>query len=94
MKTLWNSSNYGNDLKLTRRDAESCNHSGDCQTDVETIRQKPYVKKQLKQLNPESLAKELNEFGAWDADQLASHEDNLQRWVWISAGDIAEGGRG
>ena len=90
MKTLWNSSNYGNDLKLTRQDANKCYHAGKCDNDVlETIK-KPYVKKQLAKLDPKQLVKELDEYGAWDAMQLQNHKDNLIRWVWISACDIIE----
>lgn len=91
MKTRWNSTNYGNDLKITLRDAESCSHAGQCDEDVKILMDKPYIKKQLKNINPEQLKKELNDFGAWDGDELNNHEDNLMRWVWISAGDIVEG---
>lgn len=91
MKTLWNSSNYGNDLKLTWSDAQSCSHSGNCEDDVKLLMTKPYVKKQLKKLDSVLLKKELSEFGAWDDDELNNHEDNLMRWVWISAGDITDG---
>jgi len=90
MKTLWNSSNYGNDLKLTRVDAESCNHSGPCDDDVAILMEKPYVKRQLNMLDPDRLKRELSEYGAWDDNELSDHNDNLTRWVWISAGDIAE----
>lgn len=90
MKTLWNYSNYGNDLKLTRNDANACTHSGPCDDDVNSIMTKPYIKKQLSALNPKTLAKELKEYGAWNTAELSSHTDNLIRWVWISAGDIAE----
>jgi hypothetical protein len=90
MKTLWNCSNYGNDLKLTSGDAAACNHSGPCDDDVNAVMLKPYVKKQLDTLDPATLAKELKEYGAWDDTELANHKDNLQRWVWISAGDIDE----
>jgi hypothetical protein len=91
MKTRWNSTNYGNDLKITLRDAESCSHAGQCDEDVKILMDKPYIKKQLKNINPEQLKKELNDFGAWDEDELNNHEDNLMRWVWISAGDIIDG---
>jgi hypothetical protein len=91
MKTLWNSTNYGNDLKLTREDANASSHSGACDNDVDYVMTKPYVKKQLAKLNPEQLRKELYDFGAWDDNELADHNANLQRWVWISAGDIVEG---
>lgn len=90
MKTLFNFSNYGNDLRLTRRDAEKCSASGECEPAVIEVMQKPYVKKQLKELNPEKLAKELKEYGAWDEEELKDHDQNLVRWVWISAGDIRE----
>lgn len=90
MKTLWNSSNYGNDLKLTRVDAQSCSHSGPCDDDVEILIAKPYVKKQLDKLDPEKLKRELAEYGAWDDTELSNHNDNLTKWVWISAGDITD----
>lgn len=90
MKTLYNYSNYGNDLKLTRKDAESVSHSGDCEDDVIIVMEKKYVKKQLDLLEPETLAKELSDYGAWNDDELKDHNANLKRWVWISGGDIVE----
>jgi hypothetical protein len=91
MKTKWNSSNYGNDLKLTSQDAKNCSHQGQCDNDVKAAMLKPYVKKQLAKLNPIQLKKELHEYGAWSEEELNNHEDNLMRWLWISAGDISEG---
>ena len=91
MKTLWNASNYGNDLKLTMSDAKSVCHSGACDDDVDYLMTKPYVIRQLAQINPEQLRKELYEYGAWDDDELADHNENLKRWVWISGRDIVEG---
>lgn len=91
MKTLYNYSNYGNDLRLTSADAARCYHPGKCDSDILEVSKKPYVKTQLKALNPEKLTKELSEYGAWDEEQLQDHEQNLQRWLWISASDIIEG---
>lgn len=88
MKTLWNSSNYGNNLKLTRSDAAMCSHSGSCDDDVAYLMTKPYVKRQLAKLDPEQLRKELYDYCDWD---VSDHQTNLTRWVWISAGDINEG---
>ena len=51
---------------------------------------KPYIKRQLKTLDPVKLAKELKEYGAWDFEQLQNHKQNLLRWVWISCADISE----
>lgn len=90
MKTVYNYSNYGNDLRMTKADARYCTHLGSCDNEVNEVMQKPYIKKQLAKLNPEQLVKELREYGAWDEKELSNHSDNLQRWVWISAGDITE----
>jgi hypothetical protein len=90
MKTLWNSSNYGNDLRLTRNDAELCSQSGDCTQYVDYVIKQQYVKKQLVNIQPDQLVKELKEYGAWSDEELQDHNENLKRWVWISASDIAE----
>jgi len=90
MKTRYNSSNYGNDLRLTLKDANLCTHPGDCENDVKGIMNKPYIKKQLAALDKDQLKKELGEYGAWDDEELNDHEQNLVRWVWLSAGDISE----
>lgn len=90
MRTLWNSSNYGNDLKLTRQDAMNCSVSGDNEPSVKIVMDKPYVKSQLQNLDKEKLKRELKEYGAWDDNQLNDHSENLMRWVWISASDISE----
>ena len=90
MKTLFNYSNYGNDLRITRKDAENCSRSGNMESNVLDLMQKRYIKNQLPSLNPESLAKELKEYGAWDESELSNHEENLKRWVWISCCDISE----
>lgn len=91
MKTKWNSSNYGNDLRLTSQDAANCTHSGSCDNDVLLVSRKSYVKKQTDKLDPIQLVKELHEYGAWDKTELQDHNQNIQRWIWISAGDIFEG---
>lgn len=90
MKTIYNCTNYGNDIKLTRKDAELCSQSGDCGPYVDEVLTKPYVKKQLSGLKPAQLAKELAEYGAWDTEELQDHNENIRRWIWISAANITE----
>ncbi len=90
MRTLWNASNYGNDIRLIRSDAKKCSQSGDCGPHIEELLKKPYIKKQVETLNPCQLTKELKEYGAWDSEELKDHQENIKRWLWISAGDIAE----
>lgn len=36
------------------------------------------------------LIKVLSEYGAWDDDELSIHADNIDRIVWIAAGNINE----
>jgi len=91
MRTRWNSSNYGNNLRLTFEDAKLCSHSGDCSNEVEYVMSKRYVKRQLKDIDVIQLRKELSGYGAWSNEELLDHSENLMRWVWISAGDIVEG---
>jgi hypothetical protein len=44
----------------------------------------------LERIDAEALRKELREYGAWDDQELTDHEQNLQRILWIAAGDIVE----
>jgi hypothetical protein len=36
------------------------------------------------------LRRTLKEYGAWDATELADHDQNLQRILWLAAGDISD----
>ena len=87
---MWNHSNYGNDLRLTKAEAQTGSHQGACDDDIAALRRIPRIRKQLDKLDPENLRRELKEYGAWDEAALADHEENLSRWLWISCGDIRE----
>lgn len=87
---MWNSSNYGNDLNITKAQAESGSHAGACDGDIAGLRTLPQIRRQLAKLEPENLRLELTEYGAWDEQELADHEANLLRWLWISCGDIID----
>ncbi len=39
---------------------------------------------------PEQIRKELDEYGAWDDEELADDEQNRRRIVWQAAHNIAE----
>jgi len=87
---MWNSSNYGNDLNITKALAESGSHAGACDGDIAGLRTLPQIRRQLAKLDPDNLRRELSEYGAWDEQELADHEANLLRWLWISCGDITD----
>ena len=65
-------------------------HPGPCDAEVSAGSEVPYISEQLAKLDPEDLRQELEQYGAWDAEELANHAQNLQRILWIAAWDIVE----
>lgn len=91
-KRIWWSSSSGRiELQLSRTLAESCSHQGQCDADVAAARELPEIKAQLDKIKPDVLRAELKEYGTWDAKELADHDANLDRLVWLAANDISEG---
>ena len=78
------------ELQIAREDAESALHPGPCDADVSRLRDVPYIGEQLDKLSPALVAEYLRECGAWDAEELANHENNLDRLLWIACCDISE----
>jgi hypothetical protein len=68
----------------------SCAHPGQCDDDVAALRLVPAIKRQLDKLKPELVVECLKEYGAWDAEELANHDANLDRLLWVACCDIAE----
>lgn len=48
----------------------------------------PAIATQLEQLNPAFVRKELERYGVWSATELQDHPRNLQRILWLAAGDL------
>ncbi len=90
---MWAYGNYGNELNITKAQARQGSHPGQCDDDIASLRTIPAIKRQLAKLDPENLRRELKEYGAWDAAELADHDANLSRWLWIACGDIMEEAR-
>ncbi len=86
----WSSSNGRIELQMTLDQARSASHSGQCIEDVLALSRLPKIAKQLSKVNPETLRDELREYGAWDAAELADHDANLERLLWLAACDIRE----
>jgi hypothetical protein len=89
-RLLWFAGNYGIELQMTMEQAESASHSGDCDEDTQELSKVPTIADQLAKLDAVTLSNELKEYGAWDAEELADHTQNLQRILWLAACDIAE----
>lgn len=78
------------EIEIELEDARSGSHQGACDDDIAALRAVGYIAAQLEVMAPELLRAELKEYGAWDAEQLADHSDNLDRILWIACGDIVE----
>ena len=88
---MWFSTSSGRiELQMTMAQAESASHQGQCDDDVRALSRVPKIARQLAKINPETLKGELREYGAWDSKELADHDQNLQRLLWLAAGDISD----
>jgi hypothetical protein len=88
---LWYSSSSGKiELQMTLEQAKAMSHSGQCDADVAAMRKAPGIAKQIAGIKPDVLREELREYGAWDEDHLADHNQNLDRLLWLAAGEIVD----
>lgn len=78
------------ELEITMDQARSASHVGRCDDDVAALCRMPGIAAQLERIDPETLRDDLRGYGAWDDAELADHETNLQRLVWLAAGAIVE----
>lgn len=86
---MWWSSGSGRiELQLTQEHVDCGYHTGQCDEDIAFLRREPEIKAQLEKLDPELIRSELRECGAWDDDDLADHEANLDRLLWLACGDM------
>lgn len=89
--TNWWSSGCGRiELLIGLDDALACSHAGQCDSDVEWLRKQTYIIEQLDAIKPKLVADILREYGAWDDGDLADHEANLDRLLWIACCDTKE----
>jgi hypothetical protein len=90
-KLLWFTSSSGRiELQMTMEQAESASHSGECDEDVRELSKVPAIADQLAKIDPALLSAELEGYGAWDDEERADHDQNVQRILWLAAGDITE----
>ena len=86
----WSSSSGRIELDITKQQAAQASHPGPCDNDVFALSQVPTIRRQLARINAGDLAAELSEYGAWEPDELADHDANLLRILWLACGDINE----
>lgn len=77
-------------IEMTLKQAKSVSHQGECLPDVlELLKDKKYIR-QFKNIDSESIAAELKEYGAWDEEELKNDIRNLERITWIAGCNIVE----
>jgi hypothetical protein len=86
----WYDSSGRIELDITFEQAESASHQGDCTDDVQALSEDTGIAEQLEKIDAVQLRSTLQEYGAWDAEQLSVHADNLQRLLWSACCDIRE----
>lgn len=90
-KILWYTSGCGRiELQMTLEQAQSATHPGQCDDDVKVLSGASDIAAQLAALDPAIVRRELAEYGAWDDAELADHAQNLQRLLWLAAGQICD----
>lgn len=88
---MWFSTSSGRiELDLSMADAETGYHQGACDEDIYYLKRLPHIATQLEGIKPSDLRDELRWYGAWDDEDLADHEANLERLLWIACGDIVD----
>ena len=88
---MWFTSSSGRiEFQMTKAQAQSATHPGRCDDDVMALSEQPNMRRQLAKIEKGELARELKEYGAWSEIELADHTQNLQRIVWLAAGEIAD----
>lgn len=91
---MWFSTSSGRiELRLTKDQAHTGSHQGQCDEDIAFLQTVPAIRRQLAKISPDLLRDELREYGAWDKEELADHDLNLGRILWLACGDIVDNSR-
>ena len=80
-------------ITMTLGQAKAASHAGSCDEDVAILSKQSGIVKQLKAIDPDDLRAELKGYGAWDEEDLADHDANVLRILWIAAGEITDSQR-
>jgi hypothetical protein len=87
---FWSSSSGRVELQLTVGEAHRGYHSGDCEADIVELMRDPAIRGQLEGLDPDTVAHELRDTGAWTDAALLDREANLMRLLWIACADLVD----
>jgi hypothetical protein len=88
----WSSSSGCIELRIPAECAADINHPGPADAVVDFWLKQPEIEAQMDSLSADTLASELRGYGVWEDEELADHEANLARLLWIAACDVDEMG--
>lgn len=89
METIILSGNHL-ELEIPKFVVELIPLSGSADSAIEGIVSDVKVVPYLDNIDKDSLAKELYEYGAWSTEELKDHEENIKRILWIKVLDYNE----
>lgn len=69
------------------QDLLNCGASGDASEAVDYV-----ISTYIVEGDPKDCAAFLKSYGAWDAEELSDHAENLRRLVWLTGCDLRERG--
>jgi hypothetical protein len=78
------------EIEMTKNQAFSASHSGECYDDVKALCQDKKIKRQLKKISDTDLINTLQEWGAWEITELQDRSENEIKLIWITACNISE----
>jgi hypothetical protein len=78
-------------LQITKAQAHRALHRGQCDSDIAALRTVPNIRRQLAKLDSAQCVAMLAGYGAWEDFELADHDANLNRILWLACCDIHDG---
>jgi hypothetical protein len=80
-----------NTIRLFKADIQAMTQPGqDAEADVRHCLSIPRIAKQVDTIPAETMIRELRETGAWGAEELADHDMNRVRFLWLIAGSMRD----
>lgn len=89
LKTIILGGNYL-ELEVPREFLELIPEMGDAQDSLDAILDNTSYLKYLSHIDAQKLRLELEDYGAWDEQELGDHTENIKRFLWVKALDYKE----
>jgi hypothetical protein len=90
-KLMWSDSSGLLNLEFTKAQAYYIPASGPADEAVKVLTRNKNVMFQFAFISDRLMVEVLKEYGAWDAEQLNTRHDNIERLIWLACIDIREG---